>query len=191
MEPSDGQVVSAVLGGDKEAYGILVDRYVSALVSVAYARTGNRGIAGDLAQDALVEAYQRLADLDDPDRFASWAYAICRNLAMSWVRRRRVERADHARQREAEAERRDRSEDPGQAAARREETERLLVALRSLSDADQEIIALRHLGGTGRQETADLLGVKPEAADKRLQRAMDRLRNAMDVEKNESGGDEP
>lgn len=51
--------------------------------------------AEDIAQDALLLAFNALPDLDEPDRFAAWLGAITRNRALRWLRNenrvRRVE----------------------------------------------------------------------------------------------------
>ena len=50
--------------------------------------TGENDEAEDLAQTCFIEAYKRLGELRDDDRFGSWLYAIARNKARDWLRRR-------------------------------------------------------------------------------------------------------
>ncbi|MGE0027465.1 MAG: RNA polymerase sigma factor [Thermoleophilia bacterium] len=55
----------------------------------AYAVTGRRESADDVAQDAIVHALSRLADLDDGDRFGAWLNAIVTRRAIDLLRRER------------------------------------------------------------------------------------------------------
>jgi RNA polymerase sigma-70 factor (ECF subfamily) len=52
----------------------------------AYAVTGRRALADDVAQDALVRAFDRLGDLEDPDRFAAWLGRIVTHRALDALR---------------------------------------------------------------------------------------------------------
>ena len=76
MDISDSDLIRQTLDGDTDAFGHLVDRYKDAVYGAAYARLGNFQDAQDIAQDAFIRAYRRLASLKSPDRFAGWLYAI-------------------------------------------------------------------------------------------------------------------
>jgi RNA polymerase sigma-70 factor (ECF subfamily) len=175
----EADLVARARDGDPEAYGRLAERYAAPLAAVAFARTGERETARDLAQEALIEGYERLGELADPQRLGAWLYGICRNRAVSWVRRRGAERRANRRRQEAREAGRREAETPAQAAARSEEEDRVLAGLAELAEHDREILLLRYAGGLGRQETAALLGLSPAATDKRLQRAAARLRERL------------
>jgi len=69
---TDGQLVERVRSGDREAFGDLVDRYRDMIYGLGYHLTGDFEAARDLAQEALIQAYLRLAQLRDPGKFAGW-----------------------------------------------------------------------------------------------------------------------
>ncbi|MBN1256125.1 MAG: sigma-70 family RNA polymerase sigma factor [Planctomycetes bacterium] len=178
MKKSDTNIVEAILAGDREAFGELVQRYGEALTATAYAHTGDREASRDIAQEVFIEAYRRLGTLAEPEKFAAWAHAICRNHAISWVRHRTVQRQGLAR--EAEAQRQHAPGDqPPMAAIQNEEHLRIMAAMEDMAENDRQIILLRYAGGLGRAETARMLGITPEAADKRLQRAVKKLREKL------------
>ena len=64
----------------------------------------------------------------------------------------------------------------GRAAVRAEARPALKQALDRLRDSEREMVALRHFEGLTGNETAALLGVSLEAANKRYMRAMEKLR---------------
>src|SRR4051812_12302051 len=68
---------------------------------------------------------------------------------------------------------------PTQAAARAERLLRLQEALNALEPIDREVLALRHFEELSRAETAEVLGISPEAAAKRYFRALKRLKEVL------------
>lgn len=63
----------------------------SRLVALAYALTGSRATAEDVAQDAMVSAYQNWSRISRMDHPAAYVRRACANLAVSSVRRRIAE----------------------------------------------------------------------------------------------------
>jgi len=81
-------LVRAVLAGQRAAYEKLYDRYASLVRAVCYDTTRNLADAQDLAQDVFLRAYEKLAQLRDPDRFGNWLVAIARLRSREWRRKK-------------------------------------------------------------------------------------------------------
>jgi len=90
MVPSDADLVSAVRRGDRDAFGILVDRHRARAVGLAAAMLGDVAEAEDVGQEALYQAYFGIDRLRDPERFGAWLCGIAINLAKMALRRRRM-----------------------------------------------------------------------------------------------------
>jgi len=86
--PSDAELALAVLRGDLDAFGGIVDRYQQRLYWVAYRMVGDHESARDLAQETFLRAYRGLAGFDRKRRFYTWAYRILTNLAIDHLRAR-------------------------------------------------------------------------------------------------------
>lgn len=84
---TDADLVRHVLTGDLRAYNILVQRFRGAVILVAEQALHSREIAEDVAQEVFLVALQSLPSLRDPERFASWLYAITRFQARRVTRR--------------------------------------------------------------------------------------------------------
>ncbi len=84
---TDAALVAASLAGDREAFGRIVARYQALLCSVAYASLGNLAQSEDLAQEAFVEGWNKLASLQEPAKLKSWLCGILR-FKLSHHRRR-------------------------------------------------------------------------------------------------------
>jgi len=94
MKPADSELVARARDGDQAAFGALVERYQPLVEWLANHLLRDREAAADCAQTAFVRAWERLSQLREDSRFASWLQAICRSVA--------------ANMREAETVRRDR-----------------------------------------------------------------------------------
>ncbi len=75
---SDAELVAASLDGDREAFGLIVERYQRLLCSLAYSATGSLAESEDLAQDAFLDAWQKLSTLREPEKLRSWLCGILR-----------------------------------------------------------------------------------------------------------------
>ena len=91
MEPSDAELVRQALAGSQEAYRTLVSRYATAAVNVAARFVQDRALAEDLAQEAFVRAFARLKTFDAERRFSSWFFQVLHNVAIDYLRRRRLD----------------------------------------------------------------------------------------------------
>jgi RNA polymerase sigma-70 factor (ECF subfamily) len=70
---------------------------------------------------------------------------------------------------------------PSEAAMRAELRERLLAALDRLGSLDREVLALRHFEQLSNAETAHVLGLSVAATSKRYVRALERLRDVLNL----------
>jgi RNA polymerase sigma-70 factor (ECF subfamily) len=66
-------------------------REYSSLVVLAHVLTGSRAHAEDIAQEAMIAAYNRWDEVSRFDLPHAWTRRVCANLATSFVRRRVVE----------------------------------------------------------------------------------------------------
>src|SRR4030067_3153551 len=71
-EASDRLLVQRTRGGDVNAFGELVQRYQTSVFSVCYRLLGDSAEAEDLAQEAFLRAFRRLASFDVERPFGAW-----------------------------------------------------------------------------------------------------------------------
>jgi RNA polymerase sigma-70 factor, ECF subfamily len=74
--------------GDQRAFGSLIRKYESRIISVAYRLVGNREDALDVAQDALLRLYRFLGRVDGERDFGGWLYRVVVNASMDLLERR-------------------------------------------------------------------------------------------------------
>ena len=88
-EVSDALLVERIRHGDRTPYGELVRRYEKKLLRTLYRMVGKAETAEDLAQEAFLKAYDRLAQFDSSKRFGPWLFQIGVNGAIDWLRKHR------------------------------------------------------------------------------------------------------
>ena len=86
---SDENLVTASRAGDRNAYGALVRRHYKHVFLVCLGTLGNAHDAEDIAQDAMIKAFEQIRKLRDGAQFARWVAKIAKNLCFNLLRRRR------------------------------------------------------------------------------------------------------
>lgn len=93
----DADLAQLAAGGDRQAYGILVDRHLSSVYAVIRRIVLNTSDAEDLAQDTFVRVLTRLDQYGRDYPFRNWLLKIATNVAINHVRSRQRERARYPR----------------------------------------------------------------------------------------------
>jgi RNA polymerase sigma-70 factor (ECF subfamily) len=173
--PSDADCVRAILAGDPEAFGTLVERYQHEYMRFAVRVLGTREEADEALQAAFVRAYRALAQCRDAGRFGAWLYRIvvneCRTRATRRGRRARWFVRDEAALEQAPA------ADTGDQAAVREEIQR---ALDRLPTEQREAFVLKYVEELSYEEMAEITGASVSALKMRAGRACRRLRGLLE-----------
>jgi RNA polymerase sigma-70 factor (ECF subfamily) len=173
--PSDADCVRAILAGDPEAFGTLVERYQHEYMRFAVRVLGTREEADEALQAAFVRAYRALAQCRDAGRFGAWLYRIvvneCRTRATRRGRRARWFVRDEAALEQAPA------ADTGDQAAVREEIQR---ALDRLPTEQREAFVLKYVEELSYEQMAEITGASVSALKMRAARACRRLRGLLE-----------
>ncbi|MDB5076833.1 MAG: DNA-directed polymerase subunit sigma [Chloroflexi bacterium] len=157
--------------GDLRAFDRLVERYQDAMFGAAYAMLGNFHDAEDVAQQAFIQAWRELANLQEPARFPGWLYRITQNLARNKLTRETrdtapIESVDWARPAPAHDHERDTAE-------------AVHEAIGALSEANRLATMLFYIGGYSIDEVAGILGIPAGTVKRRLHDARKALRTQM------------
>ena len=172
-QAADGEIVRAVLAGDRERYARLVERYRDRYARYAARMLGSADEAEDALQDAFVRAYDQLAQCKDPDNFIGWFFLILRNRCFAERRRNRTSASLDAANEVAAA---DRTDGGAESAERRRA---LQLALMELTPDQREVFVLKHVEGLSYTEIAERLSTSVPSLKMRMHRAYDKLREQL------------
>jgi RNA polymerase sigma factor (sigma-70 family) len=146
-EASEIAVVVRAMTGDDGAFSELVLRRQKQVRDLMRRLCGDHSLADDLAQQAFVQAWQRLHDLRDPGAFGGWLKRVAVNVWLAEARRAQFSFDDDE---EAFAEIPDPAPSPERAAGRID-LERALAGLRP---AERLCVVLAHGEGLTHIEIA-------------------------------------
>jgi RNA polymerase sigma-70 factor (ECF subfamily) len=85
----DAALIRRSLGGDQEAFGVLVSRHARSILSVTSRMLGQTADAEDVAQETFVAAFRSLARFQFDAKFSTWLYRIAVNKCTDALRARR------------------------------------------------------------------------------------------------------
>jgi RNA polymerase sigma-70 factor (ECF subfamily) len=158
---TDEELVATVLGGERDRFADLVERYQGRLVNYLYRLLRSVDDAHDLAQEVFLRVYQALDRFDPRYRFSTWLFRVAQNAAIDQIRRQRLKLVPMERQAGAGEEARE-WEFPGSGPSpygelrNRERGEAIDDAVAALPWEYRELILLRHFGELSYEEIANL-----------------------------------
>jgi RNA polymerase sigma factor (sigma-70 family) len=153
------------------AFAELVRRHVDLVYSAALRMVRDAHLAEDVTQGVFVAFAQNARELTDRPVLSGWLHRTTQNLAANAVRsdvRRRAREQEAAAMNELLA---TQSE-----AVWEQIAPHLDAALRELSEPDRDALLLRYFERKSARDMALMLGTSEDAAQKRVSRAVERLR---------------
>jgi len=170
----DAALVAQARGGDREAFGTLVDRYADQARRVARAVLQDPDDADDAAQDAFLAALVKLDQYDSARPFGPWLMRIVANAATDRRRRRNVRRAEPLDTSLVGGGPR-----PDAIAVRSELNDRLRAALAELPERRRKAVVLFDVEGYSHAEIAGMLGIPEGTVRSEVFHARRRLRTLL------------
>ncbi|NMO22101.1 sigma-70 family RNA polymerase sigma factor [Pyxidicoccus fallax] len=169
--------VQAARRGDPSAFESLVRSVQRPVYGLALRLLQREAEAAEVAQEALLRAYQNLHRYDDSRPFDLWVLAITRNLCLDVLRRRTKVKTEELEPMKEVLPSGDVSQEDRAIAT--EERQSLEEAMATLSAEDREVLALYYVQKRTTKEIAQVMGCAPGTIMARLFRAREKLRKKM------------
>ena len=150
---------------DSDAFEQIVSFYISTALAVAKRILWDDTLAEDAIQESFLRVIRKRNQYIPGSPFSCWFYAIVRNVCVDMLRKQ-------AREKEA-------LENVGttiELSKPRTELSEIPKLLDILANNERDVLVLRIVHGLGFRDVAAALGISEEAAKKRAQRALKRLR---------------
>jgi RNA polymerase sigma-70 factor, ECF subfamily len=168
-------LVERAQGGDREAFGALVQLTSDRMYALAARILRDNDLAEDALQGALINAWRQLPALREPDRFEAWLRKVLVHACYAEARRRRSWSAN------VRVLPVDGPAGPDDLITI-DERDALDRAFRRLSIEQRAVFVLHHHQGLPLVEIADSLGIPAGTARSRLHYATKVLRAAIDAD---------
>ena len=176
-QEQEAVLIAAILAGEREKFHDLIRPYERQVYLTALSLVKNETEAEDVAQEAILRAYRKLASFRGDAKFSTWLIAITLNEARSKLRQERRAPLDSLDNHDAEegdytpAVLTDWREIPSEALEREEIRLLMRQAVADLPDAFREVVILRDIEELSVNETAETLGISIALVKVRLHRA--------------------
>lgn len=190
VPPDESELLASLRAGDERAYERLLDETGGRLLAVARRIVRDEDEARDVVQEAYLLAFRALPRFEGQARLSTWLHRIVVNAALMRLRGRKA-RPEESIEPLLPTFLEDGhpssfftpwNESAESRLARREAREVVRAAIDGLPETYRSVLLLRDLEELDTAETADRLGVTPNAVKIRLHRARQALRERLDRE---------
>ena len=172
----DGDLVLLAQSGDEAAFAALVQRHQQRAFRIARNLVPNDEDAQDLAQEAFLRVFRHLDRFDPRFPFTTWLHRIVTNLAIDYLRRRRlpIVATGGVEEEDGAPSALDQADPDAPAPSRRleasETAQRVRDCIAALAPHFQTVLVLRELEGMGCAEIANIVGATHVTVRWRLHR---------------------
>lgn len=171
-------LVTRALHGDQNAFSAIVDQYSTLMLRTAIMIVGDRDIAEDVVQDALIQAWNHLPDLREANALRPWLMRIVVNQCISF-KRRLARSTAFIRQALSEQETDLLARVADDYKGRMERDWDLARAIENLPAKQRVVIVLHYYNGMTLPEMAQTLQTSENTLKKRIQAALTNLRRVL------------
>jgi len=164
-EFNEEDVLTRASQGDRDAFGLLYERYIDRIFNYVYYRTGNLHDAEDLTARVFQRAMNHIQNYTDRGvPFSAWLYRIAHNLVANWHR-------DRSRRQEIPINDvpvlPSKGDHPERNLVRSQEQDALLRLIRRLPSERQSLLILKFVENMSNAEIGAIMG-RSEGAVKSL-----------------------
>ena len=143
---SESEAIKLVQKGDKEAYQVIVERYMKRAYYIVLGFVRNSQDALDLSQESFIKAFRKIKRFDPERPFFPWFYKLLKNICLDHIKRKsRTPEIPLDEVRVFKEERED-----------KEMKEILWKGIESLPFEQREVIILRYFQQLSYQEIAEI-----------------------------------
>ncbi len=164
IDATDEDLVSTILAGNREQFGVLVDRYKRGIANFIGVSVRSTADVADLTQETFLRAYAHLGTFNpELGKFSTWLYHIARNVVRTFLGKslRRPQTTDLGEDRTLETALPDlsRDADPAGGLLRAEADAEVRAALAELPERTRTVLALRYYDNMDYQTIATTMGL--------------------------------
>jgi RNA polymerase sigma-70 factor (ECF subfamily) len=171
-QETDDQLIDQTIGGDLNAFKLLVQRHESKVAGVVKSMVGATEEAADIGQEVFIRFYQSLSKFRGEASVGTYLIRIAINLSLNELKNRKQRNLFFTS-----------AEEGGHVAAsenRQDLKEMITIEFDKLDPEFKSVATLRLVEGYSTEETAQLLNIPLGTVLSRLARAQKKLRIGLD-----------
>ena len=168
----ENRLIYRAQSGDERAFADLMRAYHTFVYAIVIRVVDNSHDAEEVMQDAFLNAYQGLAQLNDTTKFKSWLAEITRNCTRQWLRKQKGETVSLE---DVSEEMLQTADSPDERLTRQEQRELIRRTMETLPRKDRDIARAFYLEGASYDELTSTHGLSYNAIALRLFRIKRKL----------------
>lgn len=175
----DTALIRAYRAGDEASFGILLNKHLGSIYSFVFQLVQDGAVAEDVAQETFIKVWRSLDRFDIEKPFRTWLFAIAKNTAYDWLKKKRALPFSAFATAEAEEPFEhipDVEPLPDELLMREDAASEVQAAIAGLPEPYRSLIVLVYQEGFSLHESAEVLGESYNTVKSRHQRAVLRLR---------------
>jgi RNA polymerase sigma-70 factor, ECF subfamily len=172
-EASDAELIGRAQGGDRGAFGKLLERHYHFVYRAAYRWCGKKADAEDIAQEVCVRLGRAIRDYHGSGAFTTWLYTMTLNAARDMMRktvREAIKTEAYGAYELIAGEASAEPEDPAEA---------LWAAVRMLPDKQRDAVLLVYGEGLSHALASEAMGISETTVSWHIHEAKKRLKALM------------
>ena len=177
MNTTEAELIQQSCVGNMDAFEQLILQYEKRVYTIAYKYMGNHEDASDMAQEAIIKAYQSIGSFRGDAAFGTWLGKITANQCLDELRKRKkqqttsledtLELEEGSVKKEIESP----AATPEEHAIRQETAFYMQMLISELKEEYRAVVILRELEGYSYEEIADILSCSLGTVKSRISRA--------------------
>lgn len=177
-QKDDNELVQCTLGGDKQAFGEIVERYQKMVARTVKGMLGDSVYAEDIGQEVFIKLFNSLSEFRGEAKLSTYIQKIAVNLTLNEIKRRKRFFSMFSQKGNSEMHEFEVADHDSE--GKRDASEIVSKALLSMDPKFRIIVSMRMLQGYSTKETAEILNLPLGTVLSRLSRAQEQLRNFLE-----------
>ena len=190
----DAEIIRRAQRGDAEAFEQLYQKYKGRVYSLCLRMLGNPTEAEDMAQEAFLQLFRKIATFRGESQFSTWLHRLAVNVVLMHLRRKQLPQVSLEEAIEPDEAGEGPKREPGvEDATLRGALDRVTLedAIAKLPAGYRQVFLLHDVDGYEHNEIAQMLGCSVGNSKSQLHKARLRLRDLVQRARRKRGGQTP
>src|SRR6202043_3477730 len=189
-EPSEAELIERAKLGDAEAFRALYDKHKRRVYSLCLRMTANTAEAEDLAQEAFLQLYRKIATFRGESAFSTWLHRLSVNVVLMHLRKKSLPVVSLEETTQGAEEDSPKKDFGGEDVALAGSIDRLQLqkAVDDLPPGYRTIFVLHDVEGYEHNEIATIVGCSIGNSKSQLHKARMKLRDILRIKRAEKAG---
>ena len=167
-------IINKIIGGDTQAFAVLVNRYKDLVFTLAIRMLKNREEAEEVSQDTFIKVYKALPKFKGDSKLSTWVYKVAYNTCLDSIKKNNRRQSEVTL--DSFTENQIKTLDNALSALEEKEQQQTIQdCLQQLSRKDSFLVTLFYFEELSLEEISQIVNMEPNTVKVNIHRARKRL----------------